>query len=111
MCFVFLLTSFSRLEKQDGIFKSTIYTKTFDDEQNKRIDGRPVPTTDSEVDNLIDTQESDNTIGIRDSTKKSLFCYFIHVYVINRILYARFWIRILYSNLQVDVSFVRCAHS
>ena len=101
----------SRLEKQDGIFKSTIYAKTFDDEQNKRIDGRPVPKTDGEVDNLIDTEESNNTIGIRDSTKKSLSWYFIHVYVINRILHARFWIRILYSSLQVDVSFVRCAHS
>ena len=33
----------------------------FDDEQNERIDGRFVPMTDSEVDNLIETQENANT--------------------------------------------------
>ena len=33
----------------------------FDDEQNERIDGRFVPMTDSEVDNLIKTEENANT--------------------------------------------------
>ena len=33
----------------------------FDDEQNERIDGRFVPMTDSEVDNLIETEENANT--------------------------------------------------
>ncbi|CAH3142143.1 unnamed protein product [Porites evermanni] len=33
----------------------------FDDEQNERIHGRFVPMTDSEVDNLIDTEEFANT--------------------------------------------------
>ena len=32
----------------------------FDDEQNERIDGRFVPMTDSEVDNLIKTEENAN---------------------------------------------------
>ena len=33
----------------------------FDDEQNERIDGRFVPMTDSEVNNLIETEENANT--------------------------------------------------
>ena len=33
----------------------------FDDEQNERTDGRFVPMTDSEVDNLIETEENANT--------------------------------------------------
>ena len=33
----------------------------FDDERNERIDGRFVPMTDSEVDNLIETEEFANT--------------------------------------------------
>ena len=33
----------------------------FDDERNERIDGRFVPMTDSEVDNLIKTEENANT--------------------------------------------------
>ena len=33
----------------------------FDGEQNERIDGRFVPMTDSEVDNLIETEENANT--------------------------------------------------
>ena len=33
----------------------------FDDEQNERIDGRFVPMTDSEVDNLIEMEENANT--------------------------------------------------
>ena len=33
----------------------------FDDEQNERIDGRFAPMTDSEVDNLIETEENANT--------------------------------------------------
>ena len=33
----------------------------FDDEQNEMIDGRFVPMTDSEVDNLIETEENANT--------------------------------------------------
>ena len=33
----------------------------FDDERNERIDGRFVPMTDSEVDNLIETAENANT--------------------------------------------------
>ena len=32
-----------------------------DDEQNERIDGRFVPMTDREVDNLIETEENANT--------------------------------------------------
>ena len=49
----------SRLEKQDGIFKSTTNfdTNVLDDEQSVRIDGRFVPITDREVDNLIETGE------------------------------------------------------
>ena len=35
--------------------------KIFDDEQNERVDGRFVPMTDSEVDNLIETGENANT--------------------------------------------------
>ena len=35
--------------------------KIFDDEQNERVDGRFVPMTDSEVDNLIETEENANT--------------------------------------------------
>ena len=35
--------------------------KIFDDELNERIDGRFVPMTDSEVDNLIETEENANT--------------------------------------------------
>ena len=34
--------------------------KIFDDEQNEMIDGRFVPMTDSEVDNLIETEENAN---------------------------------------------------
>ena len=33
----------------------------FDDEQNERIDGRFVPVTDGEADNLIETEENANT--------------------------------------------------
>ena len=33
----------------------------FDDEQNERINGRFVQMTDSEVDNLIETEENSNT--------------------------------------------------
>ena len=33
----------------------------FDDKQNKRIDGRFVPMTDSEVDNFIEMEENANT--------------------------------------------------
>lgn len=65
MRLLFSFTNQSRLEKQHGICKSTIYIKIFDDEQNERIDGRLVPTTDGEVDNLIDAEESANTIGIK----------------------------------------------
>ena len=35
----------------------------FDYEQNERFDGRFVPTTDSEVDSLIETEENANTKG------------------------------------------------
>ena len=47
------------LKKQDGIFKSTTNfdTNVLDDEQSVRIDGRFVPITDREVDNLIETGE------------------------------------------------------
>ena len=37
--------------------------KIFDYEQNERIDARFVPMTDSEVDNLIETEENANTKG------------------------------------------------
>ena len=33
----------------------------FDEEKNERIDGRLVQMTDSEVDNLIETEENSNT--------------------------------------------------
>ena len=33
----------------------------FDEEKNERIDGRLVQITDSEVDNLIETEENSNT--------------------------------------------------
>ena len=33
----------------------------FDEEKNGRIDGRLVQMTDSEVDNLIETEENSNT--------------------------------------------------
>ena len=33
------------------------------------------------------------------------------VYIINRILHVRLWIRILSSHVQLDISLIRCAHS
>ena len=35
----------------------------------------------------------------------------IGVYIINRILHACLWIPILSSNVQLDISLIRCAHS
>ena len=68
----------------------------FDDEQNERINGRFAPMTDSEVDNLIETEGNAHT-------KKERFAREIVVpvlqrylqYTINRTLHARLWIRIL----------------
>ena len=52
-----------RLEKQDEIFIElpNFDINIFDDQQNERIDVRFVPMTDSEVDNLIKTEENANT--------------------------------------------------
>ena len=50
----------------------------FDDEQNERIDGRFVPMTDSEVDNLIKTEENANT------KRKTLYDKFCQAVSINR---------------------------
>ena len=53
----------SRLEKQDGFSNQlpNFDINIFDDVENEGIDGRFVPMTDSEVDNLTETGETANT--------------------------------------------------
>ena len=95
--FFFIQKSFALKNKTEFSTQPPYFgISVFDDERNERIDGRFIPMTDSEVDNLIETDENAHTKKERFVQEIVVLIFQRHLqYTINRTFHARLWIRIL----------------
>ena len=95
--FFFIQKSFALKNKTEFSTQPPYFDiSVFDDERNERIYGRFIPMTDSEVDNLIETDENAHTKKERFVQEIVVLIFQRHLqYTINRTFHARLWIRIL----------------